>query len=91
MKFPVVLVTVGVVNVYVNGAVPPVGATDKLPVDAQKVYRVALSDFLLTGGEANMGFLTKDNKEIEKVFPPATGTNDPRSDIRLAIIQYLSQ
>ena len=31
---PVVLVCVGVVNVYVNGAVPPVGATVKLPVDA---------------------------------------------------------
>ncbi|MCC6693441.1 MAG: bifunctional metallophosphatase/5'-nucleotidase [Chitinophagaceae bacterium] len=72
-------------------AINHIWTINKLPVDAQKVYRVALSDFLLTGGEANMGFLTKDNKEIEKVFPPATGTNDPRSDIRLAIIQYLSQ
>ena len=72
-------------------AINHVWTINKQPIDAQKIYRVALSDFLLTGGEANMDFLTKDNKEIEKIFPAATSTTDARSDIRLAIIQYLSQ
>ncbi len=31
---PVVFVWVGAVRVYVNGAIPPVGATVKLPVEA---------------------------------------------------------
>jgi len=72
-------------------AINHVWTINKQPINPQKNYRVALSDFLLTGGEANMGFLTKDNKEIEKIFPAATSTTDARSDIRLAIIQYLSQ
>lgn len=63
----------------------------KNPVDKEKIYHVALSDFLLTGGEANMSYLTKDNKEIVKVYPAPSGSSDPRSDIRLAIIKYLER
>jgi len=48
-----------------------------------------LLDFLLTGGEANMGFLTKDNPDIVKVYPTITDISDPRSDVRLAIIHYM--
>jgi 2',3'-cyclic-nucleotide 2'-phosphodiesterase (5'-nucleotidase family) len=54
-------------------------------------YRVALTDFLLTGGEANMSFLTKENPEIIKVYPVETAITDPRSDIRLAVIRYLEK
>jgi 2',3'-cyclic-nucleotide 2'-phosphodiesterase (5'-nucleotidase family) len=54
-------------------------------------YKVALTDFLLTGGEANMGFLTKNNPGIIKVYPVVTSVSDPRSDIRLAIIQYMEK
>lgn len=71
-------------------AINHIWTINKQPVDAKKIYRVAITDFLLTGGESNMGFLTKDNKEIEKVFPEANAS-DPRSDIRLAIINYLSK
>lgn len=54
-------------------------------IDPTKSYRVALSDFLLTGGEANLNYLTPDNKEILKVYEQ----NDPlMSDIRKAIIDY---
>lgn len=59
------------------------------PVDASKVYKVAITDFLMTGGEANLGFLTKDNPEIIKVYPVFTDLNDSRSDVRRAIIRYM--
>ncbi len=59
------------------------------PIDAKKTYHVAISDFLMTGGEANMEFLTKDNPEISKVYPVISDIKDPRSDARLAIIKYL--
>lgn len=58
-------------------------------IDPERVYRVAITDFLLTGGESNLGFLTKDNPDIVKVFPEYTDKDDPRSDIRKAIIHYM--
>ena len=61
----------------------------ELPIDSKKTYHVAISDFLMTGGEANMEFLTKDNPEISKVYPVISDIKDPRSDARLAIIKYL--
>ena len=60
-----------------------------IPVDANKVYKIALTDFLMTGGEANLEFLTKDNPDILKVYPVFTDLNDSRSDIRRAIIRYM--
>jgi 2',3'-cyclic-nucleotide 2'-phosphodiesterase (5'-nucleotidase family) len=60
-----------------------------IPVDAGKVYKVAITDFLMTGGEANMDFLTKDNPDIMKVYPVFTDLNDTRSDVRRAIIRYM--
>ncbi len=71
-------------------AIGSVWTYKKASIDANKTYHVALSDFLLTGGESNMGFLTKDNKEILKLYPAPEGASDQRSDIRLAIIKYLS-
>ena len=60
-----------------------------MPVDANKVYKIAITDFLMTGGEANMDFLTKDNPDIVKVYPVFTDLNDSRSDVRRAIIRYM--
>jgi 2',3'-cyclic-nucleotide 2'-phosphodiesterase (5'-nucleotidase family) len=57
----------------------------------ENVYKVALTDFLLTGGEANLAFLTNTNPGITKVYPVVTTISDPRSDIRLAIIRYLEK
>ena len=59
------------------------------PIDSNQSYHVALADFLMTGGEANLGFLNKDNPEILKIYPTITDVKDPRSDSRLAIIKYL--
>ncbi len=58
-------------------------------IDPKKVYHVGLADFLLTGGETNMAFLTPENPDIVKTYPVVTDTADPRSDSRLAIIQYM--
>lgn len=43
----------------------------------------------MTGGEANLGFLTKDNLDIVKVYPAFTDLKDARSDVRRAIINYM--
>ncbi|MEO5946242.1 MAG: bifunctional metallophosphatase/5'-nucleotidase [Chitinophagaceae bacterium] len=61
------------------------------PVDINKVYKVAISDFLMTGGEANLDFLTKDNPDIVKVYPVFTDLKDARSDIRRAIVNYMEE
>jgi 2',3'-cyclic-nucleotide 2'-phosphodiesterase (5'-nucleotidase family) len=62
-----------------------------MPVDLQKTYRVALPDFLLTGGEANLGFLKPGNIEIVKIYDAQSAITDPLSDIRLAVIKYMEK
>ena len=62
---------------------------NNLPLDTAKAYRVALTDFLFSGKETNLAFLNDKNPEIIKVHPAETATNNPKSDIRLAVIQYL--
>lgn len=69
------------------------------PLDAARVYRVVLPDFLLTGNEQNMGFLktaaaadgkgTTNPEVISLVKPLATDKADLRNDIRLALIDFL--
>ena len=59
------------------------------PVDTAKTYRVALSEFLMSGKEANLDFLNNQNPGIVKMYPADTAVNNPKSDIRLAIIRYL--
>ena len=61
------------------------------PIEASKIYRVALSDFLFTGKEANLAFLHPANPDVVKTYEPATSVADPRSDIRLAVVRYLEQ
>lgn len=61
------------------------------PIDATKTYRVALPEFLLSGKEANMDFLNPTNVEVVKVYPPATGITDVKSDVRLALVRYLQK
>lgn len=60
-------------------------------IDPSKVYHVALTDFLLTGKEANLDYLNPTNADIVKVYDAATSVNDPRSDIRLAVVRYLEK
>jgi 5'-nucleotidase / UDP-sugar diphosphatase len=52
-------------------------------IDPSAHYTLAISDFLLTGGEANLGFLTRQNPEI-------SGIADLR-DVRMAVIDELKR
>lgn len=61
-------------------------------IDEDKTYNVALNDFLLSGMEQNMGFLTRDNPDIKKITEPdVNNKNDLRNDIRFAVIDYLKK
>lgn len=62
-----------------------------IPVDANKVYKIATSDFLMTGGEANLDFMNEKNSDVVKMYPVFTDLKDPRSDIRRAIFMYLEE
>jgi len=69
------------------------------PLEDIKVYKVTISEFLLTGNEQNMAFLkatpnpdgkgTTNAEVLSIAKPPAADKTDLRNDIRLAVIQYL--
>lgn len=52
-------------------------------IDPSARYTLAISDFLLTGGEANLGFLTRQNPEISDIVE--------KRDIRMAVIDELKR
>ncbi|MDX2249778.1 MAG: bifunctional metallophosphatase/5'-nucleotidase [Bacteroidia bacterium] len=58
-------------------------------IEDESNYRVATTDFLLTGLEANMSFFTKNNPGIISVDYPGPG--DLSRDIRLALVDYLKK
>ncbi|MEM7102668.1 MAG: bifunctional metallophosphatase/5'-nucleotidase [Bacteroidota bacterium] len=60
------------------------------PLDFNRNYKVLLTDFLLTGLETNMGFLTPENPDIVNIIDPdENNEEDLRNDIRQALIHYL--
>ena len=61
------------------------------PIDAAKTYRVAVTDFLFSGKEANLDFLNKNNPDVVKVYEPDATPKSSTSDIRLAIIRYMEK
>jgi 2',3'-cyclic-nucleotide 2'-phosphodiesterase (5'-nucleotidase family) len=61
------------------------------PIEPSKVYHVALTDFMLTGKEANLDYLNPTNVDIVKVYDAGTLQTDPRSDIRFAVVKYLEK
>jgi 2',3'-cyclic-nucleotide 2'-phosphodiesterase (5'-nucleotidase family) len=62
-----------------------------LPIDPVKIYRVAMTDFLLTGREVKLNYLHPTNPEIVKIYEAQTSVSSDQSDIRLAIIRYLEK
>lgn len=68
------------------------------PLDPQRVYRVVLPNFLLTGNEKNMDFLKAainsdgtgtSNPGVLRLYSPVPGDKaDLRNDIRRTLIQY---
>ena len=62
------------------------------PLELTKEYKIAISDFLMTGKEFGMSYLTSENpgvKGVEKANK--TNPKDLRSDIRKAFIGYLKK
>jgi hypothetical protein len=59
-------------------------------VEAGKVYKVALTDFFLTGGQSQALFFTKANPDIAKEFPLFDSLDDSRSDVSRAIIRNMA-
>lgn len=51
------------------------------PLDIEKIYRVAINDFLLTGKEIGLDYLTLENAEIKLI--------KQGEDIRFSFINYL--
>jgi hypothetical protein len=62
-----------------------------VPIESNKTYRIALTEFLLTGKEANLDFLSPANPGITKIHPDATSSADARWDVRLAVIRYIEK
>lgn len=60
------------------------------PIDNNQTYRIAITDFLMSGKETNMGFLTPDNPGVLSVTKPSA-PDDLRTDIRRATIEYMKQ
>lgn len=60
---------------------------DGKPIDSEKIYTVAFSDYLLKGYD--IPFLKPDNKDVVNVYYPAK--DEMGYDIRKAIISYLKQ
>jgi len=59
------MMEIGNRNRGTGGFLHSVGIPDT--IDPAGRYTLAISDFLLTGGEANLGFLTRDNPEISDI------------------------
>jgi 5'-nucleotidase / UDP-sugar diphosphatase len=51
------------------------------PIEPNKTYKIAITDFLMTGAEQNIGFLTRQDPAVEKVLE--------HRDIRFAVIEEL--
>ena len=57
------------------------------PIVDETVYQVAITDFLMSGRESNLGFLTESNPDIRSIAKP--GPTDNRRDVRLVLADYL--
>jgi 2',3'-cyclic-nucleotide 2'-phosphodiesterase (5'-nucleotidase family) len=61
-------------------------------LETDTIYHVAMNDFLLSGRESGLEFLTAGHPDVIVSYPPRM--NDPedlRRDLRMAIIDYLKQ
>jgi 2',3'-cyclic-nucleotide 2'-phosphodiesterase (5'-nucleotidase family) len=58
-------------------------------IDPKKTYKVAITEFLLSGKEKNLDFLNDKNPLIESITLYGT-TQDRKRDVRLLFIDYLN-
>lgn len=71
-----------------NGGFLQIDSSLEGGVDEALVYTVVLNEFLLSGNELNMGFLTRENPGIVSVGEPKSLSPN---DFRLALIRFLKQ
>lgn len=57
------------------------------PIQPNQVYEIAMPDFLMTGYESNLDFLTPNHPDVLDVFK--ADVNGNKRDARLAVIKYL--
>jgi 5'-nucleotidase / UDP-sugar diphosphatase len=72
---------IGVTNRGTGGFLHSVGVP--ATIEPAGRYTLAISDFLLTGGETNLGFLTRQNPEVSDI--------QEFRDIRMAVIDQLQR
>lgn len=60
---------------------------NKKALDPGKNYKIMLNDYLMKG--IDIPILKNDSPGIISVKGPGTGKNDPKSDVRIAVINYL--
>ncbi len=58
-------------------------------IDAAKIYKIVSPEFLFSGAEKGLEFLNEGNQEI-KLLKRFDAPNDIHTDLRLAVIKYLS-
>jgi 5'-nucleotidase / UDP-sugar diphosphatase len=75
----------GVANKGKGGFLQTVSASDQ-PIQPDRTYRVAINDFLLTGSEAGLPYLTRDNPDLK-----VRAEGAPNVDIRKALIAELQR
>lgn len=56
------------------------------PIDSNRVYSVAITDFLMSGKENNLEFLLDNSDVVETRVPSDT---DPLRDVRLVLLNYM--
>jgi 2',3'-cyclic-nucleotide 2'-phosphodiesterase (5'-nucleotidase family) len=59
------------------------------PIDPEQIYKVAMTDYLLTGRETNLAYLEPKNTDILSVYRYQPHIGHPMSDIRQAVIRYM--
>jgi len=59
------------------------------PIEPDKIYKVAVPGFLISGKEANLDFFSEKNYDVYRLYNAATSVENSKSDIRLALIKYL--
>ena len=58
-------------------------------LDINRNYRLVTNDFLLSGKETNLGYLTETNPGIVSINKPTDAPDDVLKDMRRAIVAYL--
>ena len=77
------------VNITQNGRKWEIGGKK---IKKKQYYRIAITDFLLTGKEAGLDFLTEQNSDIKQVTKPdKSNITDLRNDIRKAVVAFMKK